>query len=55
MAGLERHQVAVYLLAIAAAGLGGLLLPGAAALDGGRSKMSATSPAGTTAAIAQFS
>lgn len=33
MAGLERHQVAVYLGAIAAAGLGGLLLPGAATLD----------------------
>lgn len=33
MAGLERHQIAVYLLAIVAAGLGGLLLPGAATLD----------------------
>lgn len=33
MAGLGRHQVAVYLLAIAVAGLGGLLLPAAARLD----------------------
>ncbi|MDQ1106571.1 bile acid:sodium symporter [Nocardioides zeae] len=33
VAASERHQVAIYLLAIVAAGLTGLLLPGAAALD----------------------